>query len=131
MDKCYCTKPGWCANHQRYKSPRELELCQTRADYRALWAKLTKHLSFQDKVVNLVNAICNALKVNFQQASPDMQNYRFGVCAECPKNVDGKCQKCGCIIELKVKFASEECPEGKWKRVELPVVVSRKCGCGV
>ena len=29
-----------------------------------------------------------------------------------------QCRQCGCLVNLKVTIAAEECPVGKWKSVE-------------
>ena len=50
---------------------------------------------------------------------------RIEACSTCPFNVDEKCDKCGCYIDLKVetkvnwnikkgKKELTHCPEGKW-----------------
>lgn len=44
----------------------------------------------------------------------DAQRARLEVCAPCDKYVNGRCLECGCVMELKVKFAHMECPLGKW-----------------
>lgn len=39
---CQCDSPGWCERHKRYKSAHTFQLCQTRADYRAMWDEQAK-----------------------------------------------------------------------------------------
>lgn len=34
---CVCAEPGWCERHNVLKSPHMHKLCQSRADYFALW----------------------------------------------------------------------------------------------
>jgi len=34
---CQCPIEGWCNRHQRKKTGRIYELCQTRSDYRRMW----------------------------------------------------------------------------------------------
>lgn len=49
---------------------------------------------------------------------------RWRCCLNCPHRKPipgvsdmGQCQICSCLIEFKVKLASEKCPIGKWKRI--------------
>jgi len=45
---------------------------------------------------------------------------RAGHCQRCEfyKRSTKQCTQCGCLINLKVIIANEECPVGKWKTVE-------------
>ena len=42
---------------------------------------------------------------------------RMSQCKNCDKFKDGKCEECGCIMKIKVKFAEMECPIGRWGKV--------------
>jgi len=41
---------------------------------------------------------------------------RLAACEACAHFIvaDRRCQKCGCWMELKTKFRTASCPEGKW-----------------
>ena len=52
---------------------------------------------------------------------------RWKICLECPKLLydetnpdtnkkDGRCTECGCFMNVKVHYATAECPIGKWKK---------------
>ena len=57
------------------------------------------------------------------------------ICIECPhllydeinpdtNKKDGRCTHCGCFMNVKVHYATAECPIGKWEQD-----CSNKCGC--
>ena len=39
---------------------------------------------------------------------------RLDVCATCPEFDDGRCRKCGCVVNLKAHLSAVNCPLGKW-----------------
>jgi len=43
---------------------------------------------------------------------------RRAICNGCDRRNPrlDKCRVCGCLLNLKIKLAQEECPEGKWKK---------------
>jgi len=56
---------------------------------------------------------------------------RWNICLKCPNlkydetnpdtnKKDGRCSHCACFMNVKVHYASAECPVGKWKK---------HCGC--
>ncbi len=44
----------------------------------------------------------------------NIQKARIGTCHECPEYSRGACLKCGCIMLVKTRLATEKCPLGKW-----------------
>ena len=47
-------------------------------------------------------------------ATPEEQADRRMICTECPLNDNGRCNGCGCFIDLKIPMRLEECPAKKW-----------------
>lgn len=43
---------------------------------------------------------------------------RMEVCKQCEDNMAGICKHCGCILKAKTKAEDEECPTGKWNRID-------------
>jgi len=52
---------------------------------------------------------------------------RWEICKQCPYLIydesnpdtnkkDGRCTECGCFMNVKVHYATAECPIGKWER---------------
>jgi hypothetical protein len=57
------------------------------------------------------------------RASVEEIERRLGICNACPSfDKDGyggmgKCNVCGCNMEVKTVMATEACPEGKWQKI--------------
>lgn len=69
----------------------------------------------------------------FTKVDPETLAARLLACARCEHLKDGRvCGACGCYVQTKAGWRSEDCPLGKW---ELPTVAPEKaleggCGCG-
>ena len=50
------------------------------------------------------------------RASDEVATKRLKICNDCPKltKFTQQCKVCLCFMNLKVKLAGAECPEGKW-----------------
>ena len=53
------------------------------------------------------------------RVSREIRNSRLLSCELCSSLKAGVCTECGCVVKLKTKVASEECPLGKWPKQEL------------
>ena len=64
-------------------------------------------------------------------ASHDIAEKRWEICKKCPhllydevnpdtNKKDGRCSHCACFMNVKVHYATAECPIGKWEK---------HCGC--
>ena len=42
-------------------------------------------------------------------------NNRVEVCSTCELREDKRCSECGCFIDWKALWASEDCPKEKWQ----------------
>lgn len=52
-------------------------------------------------------------------ASSEIQETRYNICKICPSfTVLKTCRECGCIMPLKIKMASANCPLHKWLNIE-------------
>jgi hypothetical protein len=47
-------------------------------------------------------------------ATPKDLQTRLGTCKTCEHFKNGFCGKCGCVIFVKARLATSQCPEGKW-----------------
>jgi hypothetical protein len=48
-------------------------------------------------------------------ADTETQIYRYQICKSCPSfTILKTCDECGCIMPLKIKIKSQNCPLGKW-----------------
>ena len=59
--------------------------------------------------------------------SQEIAEQRWEICKQCPylkydetnpdtNKKDGRCTECGCFMNVKVHYATAECPVEKWKR---------------
>lgn len=69
---------------------------------------------------NLTKSIAKTGKAALQGkkviASTNLSSSRTAICKGCPwfTSKGERCQKCGCVVPLKVYFSEEKCPIGKW-----------------
>jgi hypothetical protein len=42
------------------------------------------------------------------------KTYKHNICKVCSLYENGMCASCGCIVEVKVSYKNQSCPEGKW-----------------
>lgn len=49
-----------------------------------------------------------------KEVSKTIREERLSICNICPFKVEGICQKCGCVVENKVRLESDQCPIQKW-----------------
>ena len=72
------------------------------------------------KTYNLLKASYKRAVSGFRDVDEATYYDRVHTCSRCPK-LDHKyleCTVCGCPIETKAKWASEECPKGKWYEIK-------------
>lgn len=108
----------------------------TSEKYRTLWDSHNNYLapsiepSSTDKVKNFLLAISKYAINGFKNVSSEDYEKRLITCNDCDKNKHGVCQECGCFIGVKAKWATEDCPLGKWPKIELPMIEQKGSGCG-
>lgn len=49
-----------------------------------------------------------------QKSSEKEYEDRLEVCTECDKLTEGLCRLCGCYVEYRAAFKSNDCPQKKW-----------------
>jgi hypothetical protein len=83
-------------------------------------AEKTQPLSFGGKIQNLGGSLSNFISSGFQTADPETFNARLETCRGCEFWDEsgfvntGRCQKCGCSTQAKLRMATEKCPISKW-----------------
>ena len=64
-----------------------------------------------DFTVHLLNHVAAGLP----QADAETLARRLALCRECPHLTKaGVCDRCGCVMSIKAKWADQKCPLGKW-----------------
>lgn len=67
------------------------------------------------KIFNFAKASVKHAADGFTKVSEETYDKRTSICQSCPLLKEGECGLCGCPIERKALWASEACPDGKWK----------------
>lgn len=64
---------------------------------------------------NFKEALVKRVESNFQNVSPELLEERLKICGGCEFKQDNwQCSQCGCYLTIKAKWATENCPKGKW-----------------
>lgn len=63
---------------------------------------------------NLLDVIKDKFSGNMEYANDDTQRLRNEQCNNCSHKVAGVCTQCGCVIQMKVRYANSSCPLNKW-----------------
>jgi hypothetical protein len=136
MDNCQCSKAGFCPKYNTTVSERDIQCCRGTSglspDKEEYYLEVLRRKgkgefkppSFAKKVVNFSKALVGHALNGLQTTSNAERAERAAICALCEKNIDKTCVECGCPIEKKISFKSEECPLNKWP--EEP----KRGGCG-
>jgi hypothetical protein len=83
-------------------------------------AEETQSLSFGEKIQNLGGSLSNFISSGFPIPDPETYNARLETCKGCEFWDEsgfaktGRCKKCGCSTQAKLRMATEKCPIGKW-----------------
>jgi phage regulator Rha-like protein len=51
-----------------------------------------------------------------EHVANEVSDQRLNICKSCPELIKtiNQCKKCGCLMNIKTKIATAECPLGKW-----------------
>lgn len=142
-EPCNCPAAGYCQRHVKTKDLAAWEKCQNDEIHRQRLDDLTARRkalhtelqseptpepvptpeipAFQTRAWNFAKALATHLKDGMNKVNHDRYRQRLEICQDCPSNMrDGdKCNhhKCGCVLTIKTRWASEACPVGHWKAI--------------
>ena len=74
--------------------------------------------SLAQQAWNFTRAVADHLKSGAAHVSEEGYKKRMEECDGCDRRQDNRCLECGCFIPTKAKWASSECPIGKWPKEE-------------
>lgn len=147
MQRCICEGPGWCSRHRCQKNLHWWKLCQRKSqpeyatvtDYFDLWEQGRgpgqSMLDAPDvpssegpgvirTAMNFGKAIVRHTLSGGRKVSDEVYEQRLAICRTCPscELSTMRCREvsCGCWLSVKGRWASEECPLGRWPRVDTP-----------
>lgn len=124
---CICTQAGWCERHQCHKTHYWHMLCRLDPLYFALWEQgkdprqeppPRREPGLLQKAVHFGQAVVRHAADGFQAVEEATFAARIAVCEGCV-SLDRErrvCQEktCGCFVDRKARWASEDCPLKKW-----------------
>jgi len=74
------------------------------------------------KAVNFTKAVVKHAATGFQRVPLNVFHDRMNICNACEnKTNEGTCKLCGCFLNIKNTWASEQCPIKKWDVFNAPV----------
>ena len=68
------------------------------------------------KISKLAKAVKKHAEGGFENVEPEEYANRLQICSGCEFQKDAKCIKCGCFLNKKAWWATEDCPIGKWPK---------------
>lgn len=91
-----------------------------------------------EKIINFNESVNRYINSGQSEVSDRIFLDRINICKNCEhfNRLLTQCRECGCFLYIKARWSTEECPLGRWKRVddssvpEIPVAPSGECGCG-
>ena len=109
-NKCNRTRNGYCDKKNAYI---ESGYCQRECKlYKTFPSKIQQAKNFSKAAVKYA-------KSGFKNRTKEEIEAIKKICEPCDayytKGITPRCKHCGCCINLKVKWDSEDCPIGKWK----------------
>lgn len=76
--------------------------------------------------MSLIKSLKDYKNSNFHNATDEERERRAEICGKCEYNTGIRCKVCKCFIDIKIRMASESCPENKWNRVDgTPTILSK------
>lgn len=64
---------------------------------------------------NFGKALVKHIRNNMKKVDTNEYIKRIEVCNGCDSRQDNRCLECGCFLDKKAWWASEECPRKKWR----------------
>ncbi|REJ91916.1 MAG: hypothetical protein DWQ34_13885 [Planctomycetota bacterium] len=115
-----------CQRHGCRKTEHWHNLCRKHAGYFRMWEEgrgpgqqVGQPPGWLRRAWNFCRAVVRHVRNWAQYASRRVYRERLAICRACP-SLDPErmvCREktCGCYVERKARWASEECPLGKWR----------------
>lgn len=133
---CECPTAGWCPRHRCLKTVMQHHLCRTEPERFGQWERdraqqseeaatfPTTEPGLLRKAWNFGKAVVRHVADGGRDVSDEEFFSRLAVCKTCescdvPRMVCRE-QSCGCQLYVKARWHSENCPQGKWPRLESP-----------
>lgn len=139
--QCNCLDGGFCSRHGIYKNKHFVKLCHEDPSYFQAWEEGIGPGQFRDKIEiinqtqypstitlakNFGKAMLNYAKSGFKHVTVEQYKDRLNICQgdigvkKCEHYDNGRCKHvdCGCFLSKKAWLSTENCPLGKWPKIE-------------
>ncbi len=114
MITCKTFKGGYC---EKVKVHVDRNYCE---NYCRHYPKDLKFPSGMRQAKNLIKAVIKRAK-NMKNRSPEEIEKIKAICEPCDayyeEGLTPRCTYCGCCLDIKIKWQSEDCPIDKWKGI--------------
>ena len=72
-------------------------------------------------MMNLLTFLYKNILSGFKHVSYEDYRDRLNICEGCPFKAfdERRCTDCGCWIDHKAKFKSEDCPQNHWRKLDV------------
>ena len=123
---CILDENDFCKRHNRIHKGKEKEKCLTDSDEAEKYRELigSKHSTIK-KIASLISSATKQIVDGNPQTTDEQYKARLEICQKCIFFKDWKCEVCGCYLTLKARWATQDCPEGKWPKLNE----GKSCGC--
>lgn len=124
---CYCDIIP--KNGESYDKKQHCRKCwryHTDERYRQKWDNYNP--SLLKKITNFALASIKHVASGLSKLCDDEFNKRINICNNCEKKVGDNCLECGCILAIKARWATEDCPLKKWPLVVIENT-NKNCNC--
>lgn len=76
--------------------------------------------SFITMLTNFAKAATGHIKAGLPQTSDEEKERRASICESCDQlnKEEYRCNVCGCMLHYKISWATQECPLGKWGKID-------------
>ncbi len=143
LTDCECTSPGWCERHRCLKTAHFHRLCRRNETYFQLYERGEgpclpspddvivpaesgdgdgEEPGLLRKAFNFGKAVVKHVADGCERVDDATYAQRIAVCKDCPscdlERLVCKEQGCGCCLETKARWRSEDCPRGNWPALD-------------
>lgn len=92
---------------------------------------MNRQILFNKKVSNFAGSLINHAMSGFVHVTDAQKEARLEICKACDKYIEApmgpQCKECGCLLNVKAGWASEQCPLKKWL---AETTAPQKSNCG-
>ena len=71
----------------------------------------------ESKAAHAISALSDFVAGGGKRVPPEVYDARMETCTKCSFILPGtfpRCDSCGCLLQVKLTFPAERCPEGYW-----------------